>query len=277
VLNHQIFLINHHQFNHQSKNETVMKQLAITALFCLTGMWAQAQTTETRSMAVTAAKLDVKNGIEVIIIQSDTLALRVETSDAQVLKQVITKYSGSTLKVYLNKPYSHTTAGTVKVYLSQKSLPAIKGEGGAAVKALGKWQLSEAKITLATGAHFTGELDLTGTCTVNAASGSGFRGLIKAATFKATATGGAFIKVMGSAGLADVSCNSGSVQAGKFNCGRALVVAQNASSVCIHATDSIKADTDASSSITYYGEPGKTETGDTTYTIKRETNKLSLN
>ena len=239
-------------------------------------MGAQAQSTEVRQAAA-ATKLEVKNGIEVVITQSDTLALKAEAASYEVLKKVVTKYSGNTLKIYLSNTEGLTNTGAIRVYLSQKNLPAIKAESGAAIKAAGKWHSSEADINLATGATFSGDLEVTGTCTVKAASGSGFRGIINTGTFNVTVLGGAYAKVMGTANLADIFCSSASVQAGRFICQKAGISAQNASAVCIQAKEFIKADTDPSSSITYYGEPERTQLGDNTYAIKKNTQKLNLN
>lgn len=253
-----------------------MKHLFILAIVVLKSIAGQAQVTESRE-AKEAVKLEVKNGIEVIITQNDTVSLKVGASDWGTTRKVVTKYKGNTLKVYLENPDGITPTGNIRVYVSQKSFPEIKAEGGAAVKADRKWIIEEANISLATGATFSGDLKIRGACKINASSGAGFRGVIHAGTIKANVTGGAFVKITGTAAFANVFCNSGTLQGGKLICNKTEITAQNASAVSIQALEKIKADTDASSAITYYGSPEKTEVGENAYTIKRQTGKLSLN
>jgi len=253
-----------------------MKKVILTAFICLTGMWAQAQTTQVRQ-GKEATKIEVKDGIEVIITQNDTTAVKIETATAAILQKVVTKYSGNTLKISLDNPDGNMIDGAVTVYVSQKSFPLIKAQGGSAIKAAGKWAAENADIDLATGATFTGELEITGTFTVKAVSGAVFRGIINAGIFNGTLLSGASAKLQGTAKLANVYCSGGSLQAAKFICQKAKVLAQNASSVSIQAKEFIKAEADTSSSVTYYGEPGLTQLGDNTFAIKRNTNKLSLN
>jgi len=254
-----------------------MKQVIFSAIMCLTGIWAQAQSTETRHATTEATKLEVKNGIEVIITQNDTVALKVEADNAAILQKVVTKYNGSTLKVYLINLDADVMTGAVKVYISQKNLPEIKAEGSAAIKAAGKWKLQNAEINLASGATFTGQLDVVGNFNVKAVSGSGFRGTINAGTFKANIMSGAYAKVQGTANFANIYCSSGSLQAGKLICQSAEVTAQNASAICIQAKKFIKAETDTSSSVTYYGQPEGKQLGENSFAVKRYTNRSSLN
>ncbi|KOS04621.1 hypothetical protein AM493_00125 [Flavobacterium akiainvivens] len=242
----------------------------------LKGTVAQSQVTEVRK-AQTAEKLEVTNGIEVIITKADTAALKIEASSWEMAKKVVTKYKGNTLKVYLEKPDSAGEYGAIRVFVSQNAFPEIKATAGAVIKADGKWQMQDARISLAIGATFNGDLSVDGVCNVSAASGSGFRGILHAGTLKASVTGGAFAKVIGTVQFADVYCNSGSLQGGKLVCEKAEVTAQNASAVSIQAKDKIKADTDTSSAITCYGKPGETETGENTYAVKRYIDSQSLN
>ncbi len=253
-----------------------MKHLFIAALACLAGMGANAQVTENRKAQV-AQKIEVTNGIEVIITQSDTTALKIQAADWETCKKVVTKYKGNTLKLYLDNPGGISGLTSVKVYVSQSYLPEIKATSSAVVNARGKWEVSEVGINLATGATFSGDLKINGVCTINASSGSGFKGVVNAGVLKVNVVGGAFAKITGAVTFANVFCNSGSLQGGKLVCDKAEIMAQNASSVSIYATEKIKADTDTSSSITYYGSPQAAEVGENTYTIKRYTNKLSLN
>jgi hypothetical protein len=254
-----------------------MKKLVITALLALTGMGAQAQTSETRK-SENFNSLEVKNGIEVVFTQSNEPSLKVESDNEANLENIITEFSKGTLKVYMRElENGRTIQGVAKVYVSAPGVNSFKAATGASVKANGKLAVEELTVKLATGASFTAEANCSKKCTVKAESGSMFRGLVNTALFDGKAFGGATIKITGSADTATIVCNNGSLMAGKFLSQRADVKTINASTAFISTAKSIDADADNSSSITYYGEPTDVNLGTNMYAIKRDNLKLALN
>lgn len=255
-----------------------MKHLVITALVALTGFGAQAQVKETRQ-AYNVTKIDVKSGIEVVFVQADSAALTVETNRQGNFTGIVTEYSGNTLKIYMKEPEDRNTVSLspVRVYIAQPGVTSFKAAGGSVIRVAGTLQLPDVTISLASGATFTASMKIEGTCNVKVAGGAGFRGIVNTDTFKGDAIGGAFIKLAGSANTAEVFCSGGSLQAGKFMCQKADVLAKNASSAFINAATSIRASADNSSSITYYGDPVKIDIGTNAYAVKRDNYKFSLN
>jgi hypothetical protein len=253
-----------------------MKHLIILALMALKGIAAHAQVTEARQ-GKEAQKLSVTNGIEVIITKSDTIALKIEAADWETARKVVTKYKGNTLKIYIENPETINATSNIRVYIGQGTFPEIDAARGASVKAFGKWETQTAAINLKTGATFSGNLNVMGLCTVSVASGAGFRGVVHTTQLKTSITGGGFAKITGSAASADIFCNAGALQGGKLVCKKAKIMAQNASAISIQAVEKIQANTDASSAITYYGEPRDADIGENTYAIKRQTGKQTLN
>lgn len=254
-----------------------MKQFIITAFAALTGIMAQAQVQETRT-AKAATSLEVKNGIEVFYTQDNSPLLKVEADSRETLDNVATEYKGGTLKIYIkDQALVSGHAAGVKVFVTQQTVDNFKVSGGAVVHSAGVLQLENLDIRLETGATFTGSIKTTGTCHIISKNGSGFRGIIHAGRFKGDVTGGGYIKISGSATDAQFFCSSGSIQAGQFICKTADVFAKNASAIAIYSETAIKIDTDASSSITYYGEPAKIDIGQNAYSIQRATQKLTLN
>ena len=255
-----------------------MKQLALMAALALTGFAAQAQTSETRKSADFTA-LEVKNGIEVIVTQSNEPALKVESDTQGNLDRVVTEFKNGTLKVYMREanPKEGSALGRPKVYISAKNLNSYKAVTGSAITINGRLSVNELNVTLETGSSFKGEVESFEKCKIKADSGSMFRGIVKANDFVAKISGGASVKISGYAENATIACNSGSMLAGKFICQQTDVKTYNASTAFVNTMKSINANADATSSITYYGEPANVSLGENAYAIKRDNLKLALN
>jgi len=254
-----------------------MKHLIIAAVTGLISLTAQAQVSETRALKEVTS-IEVKNGIEVIFTQSDTLALKVEANNPENLYSIATDYSGHTLKIYIkDNDGSPVMNAKAKVYISQKNVTSFKASNAAIIKVNGTLNTGNCTINLFSGSILSAIIVSNATCKVNIKSNSGFRGKITTKKLEASVTGGSYMRVTGTADNATLFCSGGYLTADKFVCNDADVWAQNASAVSIFTKNSITTDVDTSSSITYYGEPAKTNLGTNTYAVKRDNNKLSLN
>ncbi len=255
-----------------------MKQLMITAGAILSCLVTQAQISETRNADVTD-RIEVHDGIEVIFTQASVPSLKVETSNQETLNKLVTINKKGILKVYLkdNQNSNSKKFGLAKVYIEAPNLTEIFADTGAFVVIKDKLETTHIDIKLASGANCSATIDAIQKCKIEVTSGSGYNGIIHTETFVCNATNGGHLRITGNSEKAEVHCKGGSMQAGKFVCEKAWVYAQNASAVSIWANDFLSTDTDASSAITYYGEPKKVKTSENTYTIERETQKLTLN
>lgn len=254
-----------------------MKQFFIAAFTGLISLGVQAQVTEMRT-AKEVHSLEVTNGIEVVFTQSDTISLKVTSNTTDNLNRIITTCKNGTLKISLKDTDSPTATQTLaKVYVSQKSISAFTASAGANIRANGKLNLEDVTISLSTGATLNAMINTSGNCSIDVKSGAGFRGVINSKDFSAKILSGGYIRTSGSTITADVYCSGGSLNAGKFMCNEVKIWAQKASSVSIYTNDSIKTDVDASSSVTYYGQPGKTSLGTNAYAVKRDSYKMVLN
>ena len=254
-----------------------MKHLIIAAVTGLISLGAQAQVSETRSLKEVTS-IEVKNGIEVIFTQSDTLALKVEADTPENLYSIATDYSGHKLKIYIKSSEGPSIMNAkARVYVSQKNVDNFKASNAAVIRVNGTLTTGDCTISLSSGAKLSAIMVSNGTCKVDVKSGSGFRGKITTNKLEANIMAGSYMKVTGTADSATLFCSGGYFTADKFVCNDANVWAQNASAVSIFTKNSIKTDVDTSSSITYYGEPAKTNLGTNTYAVKRENYKLSLN
>jgi hypothetical protein len=254
-----------------------MKQLFIAAFAGLISLGAQAQVTESRTPK-DATALEVKDGIEVVFTQSDTLGLNVTADSRENLKKIATDFKNGTLTIYLKDGDNAAAAATVaKVYVSQKNVTRFTASKGANIRVNGRLNLKDLSVNLSSGATLNAMINTSGNCNIDVKSGAGFRGVVTSKDFSANIISGGYIKVGGSTNTANVYCSGGSLNAGKLLCGEAKVWAQKASSVSIYTIDAIKTNVDASSAVTYYGEPSKASLGSNVNAVKRDNYKLTLN
>jgi len=255
-----------------------MKSTIITAFAALTVFMAQAQQKESRA-AQDVTGIEVKKGIEVIVTQSETPSLTVEASSRELLDNVATEYKKGVLKIYFKNEEVNTlsNANTIKVYVSEKEITNFNLSNGSLVRLSGKLQAESMDIRLSGGATLMGELAVKGNCYIKASTGSGFRGVLHGGTLAGDVLGGSFIRVNGSVNDVKLYVSRGSVQAGKLICTKADVQSLNSSAVFVNTSSYIKAEADATSTVTYYGEPKTAITGTNTYSIQRDTQKLTLN
>lgn len=251
-----------------------MKLLIATALVAF-GWSASAQTSETRQIRP-FTKIDAKNGIEVIFTQEDAPSLKVESDSDEFLSTIITEFSGSTLKVYLDED-GNENQGTAKVYVSQKQVNNFVASTGAMINVTNTIKGDKIDISVRSGASFSGVIHGTAKCKVKATTGASFRSNLTTAAFEASANSGATIKLAGQTDTAEIRCSGGILQAGKLSSRKATVIASNAASVYISASEYISAEADNSSSITYYGEPTEVVLSPNTYAVKRDNYKFALN
>lgn len=248
-----------------------MKNFLITALIAITGFAAQAQVQETRNVSG-FSRIEVKNGIEVIITQGETTSVKAESDDYHKIKNIVTELNGNTLKIYgkgnvaVNDNYK-----VLRVYITQKDITGLKASSGASIKMHGDITLNGLAVDLHSGASFKGKVTCAGAFKLDAGTGSNFDGIIITDFFHSDLKGGAVVKLAGIAKNSVInSTNGATCLAANFKCNNVKVNATRTSSVIVNAKDSISADTDDTASVTYYGNPVDTYLGAHSYAIKRK-------
>ena len=217
-------------------------------------------------------KVEVQSGIEVIFTQNDTESVTVSSSEKENLHYVVTECRGEHLKIYISDKADDTKtkiSQNIKVYISDNNTSSITATSGAIVNVTNQINVPKLTVTLKTGAVFSGKINTTAVCTVKAYSGSGFKGSIITGKLTTDITGGAYVQLNGHAEEVYVFCSGGTLTAGKFTSDNADIRARRMSSVAINVKDSITANTDKSSAITYYGQPGKINFGDDTFAVRK--------
>lgn len=248
-----------------------MKTTLFMAMLALTGVAATAQNEEVRKVS-NFTNIEVQSGIEVIFTHSDTESVKVSSANKDNLYYVVTERSGERLKIYINDNANNATAkisDDIKVYVSDNNTSSINASSGAVVKVTNQINVPELTVTLKTGATFSGKINTTDKCTVKASSGSGFKGSIITGELKTDVTGSAYVQLNGHAEKAEVFCSGGTLAADKFTCDNVEIRARRMSAVAINVENSIKANTDKTSAITYYGHPNNIYFGDDTFAVRK--------
>lgn len=244
-----------------------MKQFLITALIALSGVMAQAQ--QSRNTA-DFNKIDVQNGIELILTQGETSKVRVESAMSH---NIVTEVNGKTLKVYVKTQDVSTTdseAVPAKVYVTQKVINGLRAQAGAAITLVGQINIGGLAIDLSAGASFKGMIKCEGALQLNIRSGANFDGIVLTNFFEGNFKSGAVAKISGQANNAIIHSNTGATcLASNFIAQKATIDAKRTSSVVINVQKSIHATADTTASVTYYGSPERTMLGEDSYAFKR--------
>lgn len=254
-----------------------MKAILMTVLLALTAMTAKGQATEIRKVKDFKA-IEASNGIEVIYTQGDIMEVMAESGIKGQMSAIVTEVKGKTLRIYIKEGIGNKAPGvqTARVYITHNAISSFKASTGASIKAKGKIIADNLAVKLTTGAAFTADIEC-GKVVIKTESGAGFRGLVKAGVFEGYSSGGSNIKITGVANEATVYCNGGTLLGGKFVCQKASVKAVNASSAYINSTGIISADTDTTSSISYFGSPETINLAHGCSTVKRDNFTFAMN
>ena len=248
-----------------------MKQL-FTAFIALTAFMAQAQVQETRK-AAPFTRIDARNGIEVILSNSETPSVKAEAGTTGDLNSIITVVEGNTLKVSLKTSENTGEKQPLKVYVASNDITGLKASSGATVKVAGEYKVNGLAVDMASGASFKGMVNCRGAFKLDARAGSNFDGVVVTDLFHGDFKGGAVVKIAGMANNSVINASNGATCLGaNFNCVNAKVNAITTATVVINAKESIKAATDESASITYYGNPANSQLGQDCYAIRKNSN-----
>jgi len=228
-----------------------------TLLLCCISFTALTQPTKvyndpkakTRALSGTFTKINVSSGIELLLTQSDELALATSVSDEKYEALLKTDVENGVLKIWFDSKgmnWGKDRNRKMKVYLSCKNIESIKGSSGAIVKLANEIAADQMSISFGSGAKFTGKLQVkslsadvdsgaeiyvTGTAlslSASASSGAAFKGyglttqeceakvssganvwVEVEKTLTASASSGGIIKYKGNAIVEKKSVNSG--------------------------------------------------------------------
>lgn len=253
-----------------------MTKVIIFAITALMGLMAQAQEKFSETRTVKGfTNIEVSRGIEVIYTQGTETTVTAEATSQAHLNYITTHSNGKTLVVTLQEPKGQTLQAPLlmTVYVIAPELKNLKAATGASIKTLGTTKAEKLGMELSSGATFSGKL-ATNDFRLTARSGAGFRGVVNTETFSSTLRGGASVKLTGSAKNTNIVSDSGATcMAGSFVTEKANIDAMGTSSVLLRVKDRIKAKSDNSATITFFGNP-QVLLGEGSYAVRKSEDKL---
>jgi Putative auto-transporter adhesin, head GIN domain len=250
-----------------------MLKIITTLTIVLFGLLAQAQVTESRELS-NFSKVEVKNGIQLIYTQSATPSLQVEARDEATIYNVVTEMVGNTLKIYLEK--DSKVATTAKVYLSTPQVVALTAKSKAVITVVDEMTAKNLKLTLRSGAAFTGNIKATGKTKLTADKGTVFNGKVEAPIFVGNFKSNARVNLTGKVQLASISTTDTALLIAKnFVANTIHLNAGGKSRAMIHVDNDVVLNVTESAKVTYSGWPQNIEWNEEAEAIqKQNSNRL---
>ncbi|TDD97282.1 head GIN domain-containing protein [Flavobacterium cellulosilyticum] len=190
-------------------------------------------TTENRSVSQYFKSIEVKNGIKVIVEQSDNKSITVET-DENLQKNIITKVENGVLIIESDKSYNSEETPVVRV-----ELPIIKG------------------LAASSGSEITSKGTLiTDDINVKSSSGSAISIKVEADAITVESSSGSTIEVNGKALKLETSASSGSeINTKTLLTNEVISKTSSGSSTSVYPIVKLEAKASSGSSINYYTTP----------------------
>jgi hypothetical protein len=154
---------------------------------------------KTRTLSGAFTKITVSSGIELILTQSDELALATSVSHEKYESMLRTDVENGVLKVWFDMQgtkWVNDRNRKLKVYVSCKTIESIKGSSGATVKLVNEVAADKMEVSFSSGAKFTGKLQIK-TLNADVSSGAEINVTGTALSLSASANSGASFKGYG--------------------------------------------------------------------------------
>jgi hypothetical protein len=137
-------------------------------------------------------KIEVSNGIQLMLTQGGTEAVAVSASDAEYRKNIRTEVSSGVLKIYYDKNFMKQLNNgnkKLKAYVSFKNLDGLEANSGALVKVQNAVNVNTLEMEATSGAQIKGEFNVSN-LDVDQNSGSIVKISGKASTIKVEGSSG---------------------------------------------------------------------------------------
>lgn len=217
-----------------------------------TGLLAQAQTVQTRN-AAPFSKIEISSAVEVIYTQSDQPTLKVETTGASELKNIVTEFKNNTLRVYRLQDQE----GTAKVYVTAPGVAAIKAASGSKFRITNQLEAPEVLVSLTSGSAFWGSIK-SDKLQLNTKSGAVVNIRVDAGSVNGVFKSGSKANISGNVKHSDLRTQTGALcNARNLMTDTAMVNAQDNSSVLINTKGEISVTVADNAKVTYFGKPSK--------------------
>lgn len=221
-----------------------MNKLLAIFLLC-TSLGAAAQTNKVyndpkakeRVLTSDFSAISISSGIQLLLTQSDQVALAVSASEERFEAGIKTEVVKGVLKIYYDAGgmgYRNQTNRKLIVYLSVKDIQSIKSSGGAITRLVNPFKLDDLSIECAGGSLLAGTIEVT--------------------SLQAIASSGAQITLDGAAGNLEVSANSGAIfKGGSLQAQTCTAQANSGASLTIAVEKELTAFAKSGASVNYKG------------------------
>lgn len=215
----------------------------------LVGTLAQAQVSQTREVPH-FSKVVSKDGIGIVLTQSDKTGLVAQATDALSLNGLITEVKDNTLYVYAKDDLENA-----KVYVSTSELTSLEISGRSIATLTKEFNMPELSIAVSGKSIFTGNVNAA-KLQISLASGSVYNGSLTAQDFSATLGGNSVARLSGWAANSRISADARSkCHAKTLYSNKAELDAQNRSLISANVEQKVKAEVSDESEIRWSGFP----------------------
>lgn len=231
-----------------------MVKIITTLTVLLIGILAKGQVTENRNTA-DFSKVNVANGIELIYNEAPT-AVRIESTNAEILKNTIVEVDGKTLNIYLTEGTKLGQNETVKVYVSSENITALSAATDAKITIMNLLKVRNIDLRLESGASMTGNIQVSGKAKLYARAETLFNGKINTDKFQGNFKDNAKINLTGKARRASmVTSDMALLSAKNFIADAVQLHASGKSVAMVYAGNDIALNIVSDAKVTYIGSP----------------------
>lgn len=249
-----------------------MTKLIVTTATFLINALAFSQVSENRTIG-DFSKLKASHGIEVFYTVSNNISVKVEADDNERLKMVKTEVDGGTLKVYVetdskgnysskgNKGKGRKINGVnfkiLKVYISGKSLEAVKASSSADVKIENVNNSDRIDIDVSSSGSVSGKFNCE-KMTIDASSSGDFDADVDAKNINIESSSSADVDLRGKADKLNVKASSSSsIDADKLVAEDVVATASSSADINLNVSKSLNAKASSSADVNYKGNPSQ--------------------
>ncbi|NMH29335.1 GIN domain-containing protein [Flavobacterium silvaticum] len=189
---------------------------------------------ETRNVGGQFTKVVAKNGLDVVIVQSDVVSVVVEADD-NLQPHIKTEVKGNTLEIFCEYN-SFINVGAKKITVKMPKIEGLSSESGVMLTTMGSLRSED--------------LDL------ESSSGSTLKGEFEADDLTADSSSGSNMELSGKAIKYDASSSSGShIESGELIANEVRAEASSGSSMVVHPVIELIGKASSGGSVQYNNEP----------------------
>jgi len=233
-----------------------MLKIITTLAIALISTLANAQVTESRTVA-NFTKIEVTDAV-ILHFTSGAQEITINALDRNRLSNFSTKVDNGTLKISCRQNIFEP----ITVYISSNHVTAMEASKNAQIILKNEWSSPTISVRIASGASFKGSIKADKTI-LAAKSGAIFNTRVETTQLEGSFVSGAKVNLSGSAAIADIKTDGDALYSAKNLITEVIkVTCKGISRAVVYAKKDIKAKTEDTATITYFGTPVKVALGE---------------